>query len=273
LTSFFAFLPPISGVLAAPPPTTPDIAIGKPSQFRSGLQVYDSPAYGNDGNITTAMRSDTGLNEFWYVDLENTYNVSWIRVLGNSLAPFCIYLFHFHNEFIFIFDSFKDIFLKNGPIPTGWPLPIGEILADPTIQVITQDNTALSTFDFPVNFAASSLMIVVQGSNYLTFNEFEVYGIINSLPQYNFFLTSILGTLIAPTTPNIALDKPSAFVSGQEAYDSPVYGNDGDVTTVMHSDSGLNQWWYVDLAGTYNVTWVTVIGSSLAPFCIFFIFK
>jgi hypothetical protein len=72
--------------------------------------------------------------------------------------------------------SLTDIFLKNGPIPTGWPLPIGEILADPTIQVITQDNTALSSFDFPVSFTASTLMIVVQGTDYLTFNELEVFG-------------------------------------------------------------------------------------------------
>jgi hypothetical protein len=87
----FSLSNPISGVLAAPPPTTPDIAIKKPSQFRSGREAYDSPAYGNDGDVTTAMRSDTGLNEYWYVDLEYTYNLTWVRVLGNSLAPFCIH--------------------------------------------------------------------------------------------------------------------------------------------------------------------------------------
>jgi hypothetical protein len=153
----------------------------------------------------------------------------------------------------------------------GWPLPIGEILTDPTIKVITQDNTAMSTFDFPnVDFVASSIMIVVQGSNYLIFNEFEVYGMLLQLFSV-FFLPSIPGVLALtpPTTPDIAIKKPSQFRSGQEAYDSPVYGNDGDVTTTMHSDTGLNEYWYVDLEYTYNLTWVRVLGNSLAPFCIY----
>jgi len=58
-------------------------------------------------------------------------------------------------------------------------------------------------------------------------------------------------------------------VSGQEAYDSPVYGNDGDVNTVMHSDSGLNQWWYVDFGVPYLVSSINIVGGSLVPFCIF----
>jgi hypothetical protein len=86
-----------------------------------------------------------------------------------------------------IFEGITDIFLKQGPVPHTWPAPLSEILADPTIKVITQDDTTLSTYNFAnINFPASSLMIMVQGTNYLIFNEFEVYGTFVSQIFFNF---------------------------------------------------------------------------------------
>jgi hypothetical protein len=150
-------------------------------------------------------------------------------------------------------------------------------MADPTIKVITQSAISQPIYDYQgVDFTASTVMIMVQGTDNLIFNEFAVYGTLSfdSFLPSSLFLPSIPGVLALPypTTPNIAIDQPSQFRSGQESYDSPVYGNDGDTTTVMHTDTGLNEYWYVDLGNPYNVSWITVLGSSLVPFCILFIY-
>jgi hypothetical protein len=207
-----------------PPPPSPNLALFKPAFASSSFSNSYTPVNAVDGSLATRWSSQFTDNEWIYVDLQGTYNITEVK-LRWEIAYGSAYQIDVSND------------AKN------WTTIATVAAGDGGID----DVTGLSGVGRYVRMNGIHRATQWGYSLY----EFEVYGTAASPPPPP-----------PPPSGDLALNRPVVSSSDYSSQYAAAFAVDGNSSTRWSSQFSDPQWIYVDLGQTFEVTRVKLVWET-----------